>query len=80
MNHLMQPPPHFDRPLFRDRQKFEAILSANLSHTGPVSSDRLLHGRDEQLKQIDRAFGSPRQHVFIIGERGVGKTSLAMMA
>lgn len=76
----LQPPPKAKRPKFRDRDQFERILRENLSHTGPVSSDRLLKGREDQLRQFDRAFASPRQHLFIIGERGVGKTSLAMTA
>lgn len=76
----LQQPEYMAKPKFRDRAEFEKRLQENLSHTGPISTRRMLKGRANQLKQIDRAFASPRQHLFIIGERGVGKTSLANTA
>jgi AAA ATPase-like protein len=40
----------------------------------------LCRGREKTLTTIDRAFSSPGRQVFIYGDRGVGKTSLAQTA
>jgi AAA+ ATPase superfamily predicted ATPase len=45
-----------------------------------VESFEHLYGRDAQLEQIKQAMFSPGRHVFIYGDRGVGKTSLARTA
>lgn len=45
-----------------------------------ISSPEHLFGRTKQLDQISRAFASEGKQVFIYGERGVGKTSLAKTA
>jgi energy-coupling factor transporter ATP-binding protein EcfA2 len=45
-----------------------------------ISSPEHLFGRGKQLDQISRAFASEGKQVFIYGERGVGKTSLAKTA
>lgn len=45
-----------------------------------ISSPEHLFGRAKQLTQIARAFSSDGKQVFIYGERGVGKTSLAKTA
>lgn len=44
-----------------------------------VQKERLL-GRDGYLKQIERALHSEGRHIFIFGDRGIGKTSLAVTA
>jgi len=45
-----------------------------------ITSPEHLFGRSKQLDQIARAFASDGKQVFIYGERGVGKTSLAKTA
>ena len=45
-----------------------------------ITSPEHLFGRSRQLDQISRAFASEGKQVFIYGERGVGKTSLAKTA
>lgn len=46
----------------------------------PISKENHLHGRTSNLLSIKRALQSPGKHVFIYGDRGVGKTSLAKTA
>ena len=45
-----------------------------------ITSPQHLFGRKKQLDQIDRAFSTEGKQVFVFGERGVGKTSLAKTA
>lgn len=45
-----------------------------------AQSPQHLKGREKVLRQIDRSFNSPGKHIFIYGDRGVGKTSLAQTA
>ena len=59
---------------------FKEVLRTHFTPSRPISHHEYLLGRDEKLKQIDRAFNSPGKHVFIHGDRGVGKTSLARSA
>lgn len=61
-------------------EAFKEILRAHFTPSRPISHHEYLRGRDEKLKQIERAFNSPGKHVFIHGDRGVGKTSLARSA
>ena len=61
-------------------EEFQKILYAHLSPSEPVSSVELLKGRTKRLQQIRQALSSPGRHVFIFGDRGVGKTSLAQTA
>ena len=63
-----------------DEVEFKRILRANLSPARAISDPEHLRGRQVKLKLIDRAFNSPGRHVFIFGDRGVGKTSLALTA
>lgn len=63
-----------------DEEKFKDILRSWLYVSKPVSSFEHLMGRDQQLEQIKRAFVFEGRHVFIYGDRGVGKTSLALTA
>lgn len=46
----------------------------------PISKPEQLHGRQAKLLTIRRALNSPGKHVFVFGDRGVGKTSLAKTA
>jgi uncharacterized protein len=60
--------------------RFTQILKEFLSASRPVSHHEHLMGRSDMLKRIERAFGSDGRHIFIHGDRGVGKTSLARAA
>jgi len=56
------------------------ILSTHFSPSKEIDDPKRLVGREKLLTQIRRALYSPGRHVFIHGERGVGKTSLARIA
>jgi len=60
--------------------EFKDILKENLTPARAISSPEHLKGRAKVLTQIDRSFNSPGKHIFIYGDRGVGKTSLAQTA
>jgi Cdc6-like AAA superfamily ATPase len=60
--------------------EFKRILKENLTPARAISSPQHLKGRAKVLTQIDRSFNSPGKHIFIYGDRGVGKTSLAQTA
>jgi uncharacterized protein len=63
-----------------DELQFKKVLYSRLSPSRPITSIELLKGRSKKLQQIREAFASPGRHVFIYGDRGVGKTSLAQTA
>lgn len=60
-----------------DEQEFGGRIHAVLFPASPIQSHEFLFGRDEQLGRIRRALMAPGRQVFIYGERGVGKSSLA---
>jgi uncharacterized protein len=62
------------------RGQFEQTLPRLLTPTTPIRSVEFLRGRDRILENIRRAFVQPGRQVFIYGDRGVGKTSLAQTA
>lgn len=64
---------------FNETQLSE-VLSVHFSPSQEIRDPDRLFGRDRYLKQINRALASPGRHIFIYGERGVGKTSLAITA
>jgi hypothetical protein len=65
-------------PNFRDdRERFAHMLHENISPTAPIQSEEHLYGRQKQLQQIEQALYAPGRSIFIYGDRGVGKTSLA---
>lgn len=59
--------------------EFEKRLHQYLSPHRPIKSPEHLKGRETQLKNIDRAIAAGST-IFIYGDRGVGKTSLAQTA
>jgi energy-coupling factor transporter ATP-binding protein EcfA2 len=63
-----------------DQDRFKEIVRTYLTPARPISDPQYLKGRERALTQIERAFNSPGKHVFIFGDRGVGKTSLAQSA
>lgn len=62
------------------RLQFETELNQVLSPTTPIRSIEHLRGRDKKLEEIRRSLVQTGRHIFIHGERGVGKTSLAQTA
>lgn len=63
-----------------DEESFRAALHEYFTPAQPISEIGHLHGRESKIKAIGRALSSPGKHVFIHGDRGVGKTSLAKTA
>lgn len=57
---------------------FAEVLQQYLSPSSPINRVQALRGREDQITQITRAFHSPGRQVFIYGDRGVGKSSLAL--
>ena len=62
------------------RDSFESSLRSTLSPTTPIRSPEHLRGRELKLEDIRRALVQPGRSVFVYGDRGVGKTSLAQTA
>jgi uncharacterized protein len=63
-----------------DRSKFERVIQTTLSPTTPIRSPEHLRGRERKLEDIRRALVQPGRNIFVFGDRGVGKTSLAQTA
>lgn len=63
-----------------DLNTFATRLNEVLTLSVPVRTPEKLFGRERQLEKIQLALHSPGRHVFIYGDRGVGKTSLAHTA
>ena len=63
-----------------NEEKFVRTLNGCLHPSSPIQKEELLRGRKRQLTQIKKALSSPGRNVFIFGERGVGKTSVAQTA
>ncbi|MEM6485285.1 MAG: ATP-binding protein [Pseudomonadota bacterium] len=63
-----------------DKRSFGEAVSKVVSPAQPIDSVEHLVGRARELEQIERALMQPGRNVFIFGERGVGKSSLAATA
>lgn len=61
-------------------RQFADALQTVVSHSRPIDDEQHLKGRTEQLESVTQAIYAPGRHVFVFGERGVGKTSLAKTA
>src|SRR6267143_964672 len=59
-------------------EDLKAVPSENLTPSDSIKTPERLFGREKTLTTIDRAFSSPGRQIFIYGDRGVGKTSLAL--
>ncbi|WP_227818248.1 AAA family ATPase [Nitrogeniibacter aestuarii] len=59
---------------------FGERLNKVLSASKPINSIEFLKGRDRELETIKRALYADGRHVFIFGDRGVGKSSLGQTA
>lgn len=62
------------------KDEFGIKLSTVVNAARPVRSIEHLKGRNQQLEEIERALYAVGRHVFIYGDRGVGKSSLAATA
>jgi len=60
--------------------RMREVLAAHLTPSLHITTPERLFGREKRLTEIARAFNSPGRHIFIHGDRGVGKTSLALTA
>lgn len=56
------------------------ILNRELSASQPIKSPEHLFGREQDLERIRTALAMRGRQIFIYGDRGVGKTSLAQTA
>lgn len=63
-----------------DQSTFSRQLGEYLSVSEPIDSIEHLFGREKELTRIERALSIPGRHIFIFGDRGVGKSSLAATA
>lgn len=59
------------------KPEFEEIMRTYVRPSDPIDSYEHLVGRDKQRDDIEEAINSPGKHIFIYGDRGAGKTSLA---
>jgi hypothetical protein len=60
--------------------EFTQILEQHLRPSRPIDTTELLFGRESALDRMQEAYGSTGRQVFIYGDRGVGKTSVARTA
>ena len=67
-------------PEHPEQIEFARRLHLLVSPSEPIRSLERLHGRSAQLTAVERALYAPGRHVFIFGDRGVGKSSLAATA
>ncbi|QHF47211.1 hypothetical protein PspS35_26745 [Pseudomonas sp. S35] len=65
---------------FENKTDFTTKLNEHISASGPVKSIQQLFGREKELSLIEEALYANGRHVFIYGDRGVGKSSLAAAA
>jgi uncharacterized protein len=69
-----------ERRLDRNYSILLDALNEVLSPSHPVNSIERLHGRERELETIERALFQTGTHIFIHGDRGVGKSSLGATA
>ncbi len=60
-----------------DRDQFSTRLNEFVFPARPIDSLEHLQGRREEVQELERALAIVGRHVFIYGDRGVGKSSLA---
>ena len=63
-----------------NKDEFGTKLSEVVYPSRPIRSIQHLMGRSHEMDIIDRALYQPGRHIFIFGDRGVGKSSLAATA
>jgi len=60
-----------------NEEEFDSTLYKYLSPSEPVDREELLRGRSRELEKALDTLKTPGKHIFIYGDRGVGKSSLA---
>ena len=63
-----------------DKHTFGQLLNSAVYPSQPIHSIEYLFGREKELDRIEKALFAGGRHVFIYGDRGVGKSSLAATA
>lgn len=63
-----------------DKHEFGKRLNQVLSPAAPIRSIEHLVGREQELDRIEKALMLDGRNIFIYGDRGVGKSSLAATA
>lgn len=61
-----------------DPRDFARTVETYFRPQNPIDDIHLLQGRDKAIQQSDRAIAATGRAVFVWGDRGVGKTSLAV--
>jgi hypothetical protein len=64
----------------KTRSEFGEQLGQVVSASRPIQTIERLMGREKSLAEIEKALYAPGRHIFIFGDRGVGKSSLAATA
>ena len=67
-------------PVSMSRSEFGIKLNSLVSPALPIQSIEFLQGRTRELDRIEKALFAAGRHIFIYGDRGVGKSSLAATA
>lgn len=67
-------------PLEIERNDFGVKLNQLVSPAKPIQTIEQLEGRTKELARIEKALFAEGRHIFIYGNRGVGKSSLAAAA
>lgn len=62
------------------KEELGARIAEVVSPSQPISSVEFLKGREQELQDVERALYAKGRSVFIYGDRGVGKSSLAATA
>lgn len=65
--------------LIDDPEIHAQMLEKSFSPSSPINDAALFAGRKEQRRDITLAVNQEGQHVIVFGQRGVGKTSLALI-
>lgn len=63
-----------------DQDEVTTLITRYFTPSKEIHSIERLKGRQKELQRIERSLPSSGRHIFIYGDRGVGKTSLAMTA
>jgi len=61
-------------------EELRKVLKTHLTPSKEIDSPERLLGREMELRRIARALNSEGRNIFIFGDRGIGKTSVALTA
>src|SRR4029078_8870965 len=79
-HHIAVPWEHVPAMIDLAEYQFAPRLAGVLSPSRPIRTPEHLRGRERDLVTIKRALYATGRHIFIYGDRGVGKSSLAATA